>query len=28
LLVGSKKIGLEVNADKAKYMIMSGDQNW
>jgi len=27
LLVGSKEIGLEVNADKTKYMFMSGDQN-
>ena len=27
LLVGSKESGLEVNADKTKYMIMSGDQN-
>jgi len=27
LLVGSKEICLEVNADKAKYMIMSRDQN-
>jgi len=25
--VASKEIGLEVNADKAKYMVMSGDQN-
>ena len=24
---GTKKIGLEVNADKTKYMIMSRDQN-
>jgi len=27
LLVGSKEIGLEVNADKIKYMIMSRGQN-
>jgi hypothetical protein len=27
LLVGSKEIGLEVNADKSKYMVMSRDQN-
>jgi hypothetical protein len=27
LLVVSKKIGLEVNADKTKYMFMSRDQN-
>ena len=27
LLVGSKEIGLEVNSDKAKYMVMSRDQN-
>jgi len=27
LLVASKKIGLEVSADKTKYMVMSGDQN-
>jgi hypothetical protein len=26
LLVGSKEIGLEVNADKTKYMVMSRDQ--
>jgi hypothetical protein len=25
--LGSKKIGLEVNADKYKYMVMSGNQN-
>jgi len=27
LSVGSKEIGLEVNADKTKRMIMSRDQN-
>jgi len=27
LLVGSKEIGLEVNADKTKYMVMPRDQN-
>jgi len=27
LVVASKKIGLEVNADKTKYMVMSRDQN-
>jgi hypothetical protein len=27
LLVASKEIGLEVNAEKTKNMIMSGDQN-
>jgi hypothetical protein len=26
LLVASKEIGLEVNADKTKYMLMSQDQ--
>ena len=26
-VVASKEIGLEVNADKAKYMVMSRDQN-
>ena len=26
-IVTSKEIGLEVNADKAKYMVMSRDQN-
>ena len=27
LLVHSKEIGLEVSADKTKYMVMSQDQN-
>jgi hypothetical protein len=27
LLVGSKEIGLEVNADKIKYMVTSRDRN-
>jgi hypothetical protein len=27
LLVASKENGLEVNADKTKYMVMSRDQN-
>jgi len=27
LLVGSEEIGLEVHADKTKYMVMSGDGN-
>ena len=27
LVVATKEIGLEVNADITKYMIMSGDQN-
>jgi len=27
LIVTSKKIGLEVNADKTKYMVMSREQN-
>ena len=27
LLVASKEIGLEVNADKTKHMVMSRDQN-
>jgi hypothetical protein len=27
LLVGSKRISLEENADKTKYMVMSRDQN-
>jgi hypothetical protein len=27
LLVCSKEIGLEVNADKTKYVVMSRDQN-
>ena len=26
LIVATKEIGLEVNADKTKYMIMSRDQ--
>jgi len=26
-LVGSKEMGLEVNADKNKYMVVSGGQN-
>jgi len=26
-IVASKKTGLEVNADKSKYMVMSRDQN-
>ena len=26
-LVGNKEIGLDVNADKTKYMVMSRDQN-
>jgi hypothetical protein len=26
-VVASKEIGLDVNADKAKYMVMSRDQN-
>ena len=27
LIVASKEIGLEVNSDKAKYMVMPRDQN-
>jgi len=27
MLVGSKETGLEVNADKTKYMVKSQDQN-
>ena len=27
LVFASKKTGLEVNADKSQYMVMSGDQN-
>ena len=27
LVVASKETGLEVNADKTKYMVMSGDQD-
>jgi len=27
LVVSRNEIGIEINADKTKYMIMSGDQN-
>jgi hypothetical protein len=27
LLIAGKEIGLEVNAEKTKYMVMSRDQN-
>jgi hypothetical protein len=27
LLIASKEIGLEVNSEKTKYMVMSRDQN-
>ena len=27
LVVANREIGLEVNADKTKFMIVSGDQN-
>ena len=27
LIVAAKELGLEVNADKTKYMVMSRDQN-
>jgi hypothetical protein len=27
LVIASKEIGLEVNAEKTKYMVMSRDQN-
>ena len=27
LIVASKEIGLKVNADKTKFMVISGDQN-
>ena len=27
LIMASKEIGLEINADEAKYIVMSGEQN-